>query len=73
MEKLEYDSLHKFLVSLGIFFIVLPFLILLYNLTVDIPLVSQEEFDVLSSYSQNQLNEYYNWRGIFSIRSSFLF
>ena len=55
MEKLEFDSLHKFLVSLGLIFIALPFLLLIYLFNSDITLISQEEFDALSSYSQNQI------------------
>ena len=30
MDKLEYDSLHKFLVSLGVIFIALPFVVLYF-------------------------------------------
>lgn len=32
MDKLEYDSLHKFLVSLGVIFIALPFVVLYFVL-----------------------------------------
>lgn len=57
MEKLEYDSLHKFLVSLGIVLIALPFASLLYLLNADITLISQAEYDLLSHYSQYSLQQ----------------
>ena len=57
MEKLEYDSLHKFLVSLGIVLIALPFVSLLYILNTDVALISQIEYDQLSQYSQYGLQQ----------------
>ena len=57
MEKLEYDSLHKFLVSLGIVLIALPFAALLYLLNADITLISQAEYDLLSHYSRYSLQQ----------------
>lgn len=57
MEKLEYDSLHKFLVSLGIVLIALPFVSLLYLLNTDVALISQIEYDQLSQYSQYGLQQ----------------
>lgn len=57
MEKLEYDSLHKFLVSLGIVLIALPFVSLIYLLNADIALISQDEYDQLSQYSQYGLQQ----------------
>lgn len=58
MEKLEFDSLHKFFVSLGLIFIALPFLLLLYLFNSDIILISQTEYDTLSIYSQTQLHQH---------------
>ncbi len=58
MDKLEYDSLHKFQVSLGLIFIALPFVILLYLFNGEITLISQSEFEALSEYSQNQLHQH---------------
>ncbi len=55
MEKLEYDSLHKFLVSLGIILIALPFVLLFYLLTGDVILISKLEYEGLSEYSQQAL------------------
>lgn len=57
MDKLEYDSLHKFLVSLGVIFIALPFLVLYFVFSNDIILISQIDFDGLSQYSQNLLQQ----------------
>lgn len=57
MEKLEFDSLHKFLVSLGLILLVLPFALLYLFLNNDVLLISQEEFNALSTYSLNQLQQ----------------
>lgn len=56
MDKLEYDSLHKFLVSLGLIFIAFPFVILYLFFNRDLTLMSQEEYDQLSTFSQNQIS-----------------
>ena len=57
MEKLEYDSLHKFLVSLGLIFLTLPFLIVFYLFGKDVILISKEEFETLSDYSRRLLEQ----------------
>lgn len=57
MDKLEYDSLHKFLVSLGVIFIALPFVVLYFVFSNDVTLISQLDFDGLSLYSQNLLQQ----------------
>ena len=57
MDKLEYDSLHKFLVSLGVIFIALPFVVLYFVFSNDVILISQIDFDGLSQYSQNLLQQ----------------
>ena len=57
MDKLEYDSLHKFLVSLGVIFIALPFVVLYFIFSNDVTLISQVDFDGLSLYSQNLLQQ----------------
>ena len=63
MDKLEYDSLHKFLVSLGVIFIALPFVVLYFIFSNDVTLISQIDFDGLSLYSQNLLQQQsYLWR-----------
>ena len=59
MNKLEYDSLYKFLVSFGIILIVLPIAALIYLLNGDPILISQADFDELSVFSQ-QMIEYRN-------------
>lgn len=57
MDKLEYDSLHKFLVSLGVIFIALPFVVIYFIFSNDVTLISQVDFDALSLYSQNLLQQ----------------
>lgn len=52
MERLQYDSLYKFLVSLGIVLITLPIVTLVYVLTSNPILISKAEFDALSEYSK---------------------
>ena len=66
MENLKYDSLHKFFVSLGIFFIASPFILLLVVLSKDITLISKENFEALSIYSQKQIQYQDYWINIFS-------
>lgn len=43
MDKLQYDSFYKFLVSLGMLLITLPVLAFLYVLNMDCKLISQSE------------------------------
>lgn len=52
MDKLQYDSLYKFLVSLGIILISLPIAALVYLLNSEPILISQADFNSLSEYSQ---------------------
>lgn len=65
MDKLQYDSLYKFLVSLGIILIALPIAALAYLLNGDPILISQTDFNELSEYSQqiigyrNSLTSYF--------------
>lgn len=59
MDKLQYDSLYKFLVSLGIILITLPIAALAYMLSGEPILISQTDFNGLSEYSQ-QIIEYRN-------------
>ena len=51
MDKLQYDSFYKFLVSLGIVLITLPVLAFLYLLNTDYELISQVDYDNLSHIS----------------------
>lgn len=55
MEKLQYDSLYKFLVSFGIILIALPLAALVYLLNSELILISQADFDALSEYSQQMI------------------
>lgn len=56
MNKLEYDNLYKFLVSLGIVLIVLPFAALFYFYNSNPILISQIEYDSLSTYTIQLIN-----------------
>jgi hypothetical protein len=56
MNKLEYDNLYKFLVSLGIVLIVLPFAALFYFYNSNPILISQTEYDLLSTYTIQLIN-----------------
>lgn len=56
MNNLQYDSLYKFLVSLGIILIILPFIALVYLINGDAVLISQTDYDALSQYSLQILN-----------------
>lgn len=51
MDKLQYDSFYKFLVSLGMLLITLPVLAYLYILNTDYELISQNDYDNLSEIS----------------------
>lgn len=57
MEKLQYDSFYKFLVSLGVILITLPILAMVLIATGDVVLVSQTEYEGLSSFSQNAIQQ----------------
>lgn len=56
MNKLEYDNLYKFLVSLGIVLIVLPLAALIYFYNASPILISQLEFESLSQHSLQMIN-----------------
>lgn len=56
MQKIVYDSLYKFLVSLGMVIFVLPFIILFFFYGKDPILISQKDFDSLSQYSKYNLD-----------------
>jgi hypothetical protein len=51
MDKLQYDSFYKFLVSLGMLLITLPVLAFLYVLNMDCKIISQSDYDNLSQIS----------------------
>ena len=53
MDKLQYDSFYKFLVSLGIVLITLPIFVLLYILNADYILISQNDYNNLSAISKS--------------------
>jgi len=55
MSKLEYDNLYKFLVSLGIVLIVFPVAVLVYLFGIEPILISQLEYDELSAFSLQML------------------
>ena len=55
MDKLQYDSLYKFLVSLGLIMIALPIAVLAYLLNSEPILINQHDFESLSQISQQML------------------
>lgn len=55
MDKLQYDSFYKFLVSLGMLLITLPVLAFLYILNADYELISQNDYDNLSEISIHRI------------------
>lgn len=65
MDKLQYDSLYKFLVSLGIILIALPIAALAYLLNGDPVLISQTDFNELSEYSQQIIGYRYSLTSYF--------
>lgn len=56
MNKLEYDNLYKFLVSLGIILIVLPLAAMIYFYNTNPILISQVDYDLLSEYSLKMID-----------------
>lgn len=58
MDKLQYDSFYKFLVSLGMILLALPALALIYLINDDFTLISQTDYDALSVYSQQRIKNY---------------
>ena len=55
VDKLKYDSFYKFLVSLGIILITLPFAGLIYIANFKVTLIDEEEYNNLSDYSVSSL------------------
>lgn len=51
MDKLQYDNLYKFLVSLGIVLIILPVAALIFLLNMEPILINQVDYDSLSEFS----------------------
>lgn len=57
MKYLEFDSLYKFIISVGIIFILSPFVIfyILFNKNINL-LINKEEFNKLTQTSQEIVN-----------------
>lgn len=55
MDKLQYDNLYKFLVSLGIVLIVLPPAASVFLFNMEPILISQADYDLLSDFSLQML------------------
>ncbi len=51
MEKLQYDSFYKFVVSLGVILVALPIVAVVFVLNGEILILSQTEYDGLSAFS----------------------
>ena len=58
MDKLQYDSFYKFLVSLGMLLITLPVLAFLYLLNTDYKLIRQNDYDNLSEISIQRMHDH---------------
>ena len=65
MDKLQYDNLYKFLVSLGIVLIIVPVAALAFLLNMEPLLISQVDYDSLSDFSlqmianRNEITSYF--------------
>ncbi len=57
MNNLEYDNLYKFFVSLGIVLVVLPVAVLAFLFNSNLILISQVEFDSLSDFSLQMVQQ----------------
>ncbi len=57
MEKLQYDSFYKFLVSLGVILFALPVVALVFVVNGEILLLSQVEYDNLSVFSLESIQQ----------------
>ncbi|MBQ7343937.1 MAG: hypothetical protein IJW53_04135 [Clostridia bacterium] len=57
MDKLQYDSLYKFLVSLGVVLIALPVAALIFLANGTQLIISQSEYEALSEYSIRNLEQ----------------
>ena len=58
MNKPEYGSLHKFLVSLGLILLALPLILLYFFTRTDFLLLTRAEYAKLSDFSLHQLQQY---------------
>lgn len=58
VDKLQYDSLYKFLVSLGIVLIALPITALIFLANGTIHIISKTEYETLSEYSIRNLEQH---------------
>ena len=57
MDKLQYDSFYKFLVSLGVILIALPVVALVFVINGETLLLSQVEYDSLSAFSLESIHQ----------------
>lgn len=51
MDKLQYDSFHKFMVSLGVILIALPIVACIFVIKSEPIILSQNDFNTLSTFS----------------------
>lgn len=56
MDKLNYESLYKFLVSTGLALITLPFIVVGMMYGINPTLITQENYESLSQYSKDELS-----------------
>ena len=57
MDKLQYDSFHKFMVSLGIILITLPIVAYIFLIKSEPIILSQNDFNTLSTFSLKNISE----------------
>lgn len=57
MDKLQYDSFHKFIVSLGIILITLPIVAYIFVIKSEPIILSQSDFNTLSTFTLNNISE----------------
>lgn len=68
MNKLQYDSYYKFLVSAGIILIVFPIIALGFFFNSELLIISQNEYDNLSEYSLRAIGQKEDiWRFVINI------
>ena len=57
MDKLQYDSFHKFMVSLGIILITLPIIAYIFVIRGEPIILSQNDFNTLSTFSLKNISQ----------------
>lgn len=66
MEKINYESLYKFFVSIGVALIALPFVVVGLMYGIEPTLISQDDYNNLSQYSKDELSSRESIRSFFA-------